>query len=421
MATIDLTYPKILDLFRQHLDPKRTESASFLIWYLENYLRLDTVSAVDAVCDQRGDKGVDGIYINEDASVIEVYQSKISQKANGTIGDTALKEFAGTLKQFESAAKLKALVASAGKADVASLIQRLDLVNKVGDYKVKGAFLANIDLDQNGVDYLRSHGGIRFVGRSELAKTFISSERDNRMATPASFDISGYEVATYVVDKDHSAVIAPLKANELIKLDGITNQALYAFNVRGPLGRTQVNRDIAESVRDKTRHKLFPLFHNGITIIAKDVTTTKDKITISDYYVVNGCQSLSELHNNDKHLTDELRVLVKIIKMEARSPLSEMVTTFSNNQNGVKARDFKSNNPIQIRLQNEFRENYPREFHYEIKRGDEGGGLSMIANEDAGLYLLAFDLKRPWATHRKYQVFEDDHSEIFGRPAVDAH
>jgi hypothetical protein len=45
----------------------------------------------------------------------------------------------------------------------------------------------------------------------------------------------------------------------------------------------------------------------------------------------------------------------------------------------------------------------------------------MIANEDAGLYLLAFDLKRPWATHRKYQVFEDDHSEIFGRPAVDAH
>jgi hypothetical protein len=33
---------------------------------------------------------------------------------------------------------------------------------------------------------------------------------------------------------------------------------------------------------------------------------------------------------------------------------------------------------------------------------------------------MAFDLKRPWATHRKYQVFEDDHSEIFGRPSVNA-
>ncbi|MEY2484153.1 MAG: hypothetical protein QOK24_2681, partial [Verrucomicrobiota bacterium] len=57
MALIDLTYPGILDLFPQHLDPNRTESASFLIWYFENYLRLDPVDAIDAVCDQPGDKG----------------------------------------------------------------------------------------------------------------------------------------------------------------------------------------------------------------------------------------------------------------------------------------------------------------------------------------------------------------------------
>ena len=56
---LNFDYPAILDLFRQHLDPKRSESASFLIWYLENYYRLDTLEAVDSVCDQRGDKGVD--------------------------------------------------------------------------------------------------------------------------------------------------------------------------------------------------------------------------------------------------------------------------------------------------------------------------------------------------------------------------
>jgi hypothetical protein len=31
---LNLDYPAILELFRQHLDPKRSESASFLIWYL---------------------------------------------------------------------------------------------------------------------------------------------------------------------------------------------------------------------------------------------------------------------------------------------------------------------------------------------------------------------------------------------------
>jgi hypothetical protein len=420
MPTIDVTYPKLLDLFPQHLDPGRTESASFLIWYFENYLRLDALDAEDAICDQGGDKGVDGIYINEDANTIEIYQSKISQKKKSSIGDTMLKEFEGTLKQFTDAKSVKALVKSAGNADVAKLIKRLDLVNKVDDYDVRGIFVSNIDLDTNGADYLK-HSTIRFIGGSHLVSTYISGARDVRIAVPAKFDVSGYDVATYVVDKDHSAVIAPLKASELVKLDGITNQALYAFNVRGPLGRTQVNRDIAESVRTPDRHKLFPLFHNGITIIAKTITTTKEKIEIADYYVVNGCQSLSELYNNANHLTDNLRVLVKLIKMEANSPLSAIVTSFSNNQNGVKARDFKSNNPIQIRLQNEFKVSYKNEWFYEIKRGEDGNGVKTITNEDAGLYLMAFDLKKPWATHRKYHIFEDEHADVFGRPVVTSH
>ena len=75
MPTIDLSYPKLLDLFQEHLDPSRTESASFLIWYLENYLRLEPVEAVDAVWDQSGDKGVDGIYINEDANTIATHKT----------------------------------------------------------------------------------------------------------------------------------------------------------------------------------------------------------------------------------------------------------------------------------------------------------------------------------------------------------
>ena len=182
-----------------------------------------------------------------------------------------------------------------------------------------------------------------------------------------------------------------------------------------------MNRDIAKSVRDKTRHKLFPLFHNGITIIADKVDTSEDEISIKNYYVVNGCQSLSELYENRAHITDNLRVLVKLIEIDASSDLSEIVTTFSNNQNGVKARDFKSNNPIQIRLQNEIRSEYGKEFHYEIKRGEENQGRQTITNENAGLYLLAFDLKRPWDTHRKYQIFEDEHAVVFGRPAVSAH
>jgi hypothetical protein len=33
---------------------------------------------------------------------------------------------------------------------------------------------------------------------------------------------------------------------------------------------------------------------------------------------------------------------------------------------------------------------------------------------------MAFDLKEPWATHRKYQVFDEKHADLFGRPEVTA-
>ena len=59
---IDVDYPALLNLFPQHVAKDRSESASFLIWYLENYYRLDSEEAVYVTCDQRGDRGVDGIF-----------------------------------------------------------------------------------------------------------------------------------------------------------------------------------------------------------------------------------------------------------------------------------------------------------------------------------------------------------------------
>jgi hypothetical protein len=135
---------------------------------------------------------------------------------------------------------------------------------------------------------------------------------------------------------------------------------------------------------------------------------------------VNGCQSLNALFSNKAFLTDDLRVLVKFVQMDPRSESARMITEFSNNQNSVKARDFKANNQIQIRLQNEIGKNYPGEYAFEIKRGENLAAKTIISNEIAGLYLMAFDLKEPWGTHRKYEVFDDKHADLFGRPEVTA-
>ena len=243
---MDFNYPNILQLFPEHRDPKRSESASFLIWYLENYYRLDPREAVDSVCDQNGDKGIDGIFVNDATQTIVILQSKISQK-NTTVGDVNLKEFAGSLNQFRDAESVRKLIASAGKGQIAALANRLGIIDKVDEYELRAEFLSNIGLDDNGsAQRLRILGADAintplFIGRDVLAATYISDERDAPIHTPISFDVSGFQITEYTVDADSKTFIAPVLARELIKLDGISNQSLFIHNVRGgPVGSPRV-------------------------------------------------------------------------------------------------------------------------------------------------------------------------------------
>jgi len=418
---LNLDYPDLLNLFPEHIAPPRTESASFLIWFLENFYRLDAVDAIDSVCDQNKDKGVDGIYVNENNNTIVIFQSKIAQKTGAQIGDVVLKEFKGTLSQFENKEKIERIVKSNTTApDVAKLITDLGLAEKIETYDLQGVFLSNADLDGNGKLYAENHPEIVFIGRKFIEANFISQERTKPVSVDTSFDITGFSVSSYVVDSSTKAIIAPVKASELVTLEGIKDQSLFALNVRGPLGQTQVNKDIVKSIKEPKTHKLFPLFHNGITIICDSISDTPDRITIKDYFVVNGCQSLYSLYENQISISDNLRILTKFIKVDVESELSSNITRISNNQNGVKPRDFKSNNPIQVRLQNEVKSQYRGIYFFEVKRGEPHDSGDVISNELAGLQFMAFDLKEPWGTHRKYQVFDDKYTEIWGRPEVNA-
>ncbi len=417
---INVDYPHILDLLKPYIVTGRTESASFLVWYLENYYRLDLQDAVDSICDQSGDKGVDGIYINHSNGTIDIFQTKIIQNPAKAIGDTMLKEFYGTLSQFETKNSLENLVNTAGSAQVAQLIKRLNIPNIYDQYKIRGIFITNVNIDSTGEAYLNNTNQIVFKGKKELESSYISNSRIVQQDSHAEFDIAGLSISRHYVDTDTLALIVPIKASELVKIDGIADQSVFAYNVRGSLGGTNVNKDIVRSIKDRSLHKQFPLFHNGITIVSNQVVENPDKLTINTFFVVNGCQSLTALYSNRKDLTDDLRILTKFVQVSVDSDLSKTITYFSNNQNGVKARDFKSNNTIQVRLQNEFKQKYGSEYFYEIKRGEIPNNLIGISNEMTGIHLMSFDLKEPWNTHRKYQVFDEKYTDIFGRPEVTA-
>jgi len=115
-----------------------------------------------------------------------------------------------------------------------------------------------------------------------------------------------------------------------------------------------------------------------------------------------------------------LRILARIIQIDPSSELLGTITHHSNNQNGIKPRDFQSNSPMQLRLRNEFERDYAGTVFYRISRGEQSELPEIIDNELAARMLLAFDLEEPWTSHQTYKLFDELHSKIFARPEVDA-
>ena len=420
---LDLSYDELLKLVEPYLGGTRTASRAFLAWFLENVYRLEPTEAEDCVCDGPDDKGVDGIYVDQQNNRVDILQAKTSQSSSRTIGDTILKDLVGTLAQFESKESIDTLQTQTRNTELKNRLEDGDVAQLIEQgWSVRGVLVTNVSTDNNASSYLDllENPAIIVYDREAIDAAYISPDHTSPSGKPATFNTFGYSVSEFKV-MGAKVVVAPLSGTELVGLEGIESGELFDYNVRQSLGRTNVNRDIEKSVRDAEEHRHFMLYHNGLTVIADKVdTSVQDKVTISNYVVVNGCQSLTVLWRNRKFVTDDLRVLGRLIELDRASPLIDKITHNSNNQNGIKPRDFQSNNPIQLRLRTEFQQKYKDQIGYRISRGEEPSADEVIDNEAAARVLLAFDLGQPWACHQTYRLFDELHSEIFARPEVNA-
>ena len=424
MKSLNLSYPAILTLFGDYKAKGRTESQGFLAWFLEAYYRLDATDVDDAICDSTNDKGVDGIYVNDLLQQIDVFQSRMGTVMPlRSLGDKDIKEFLGTLVYFKTGKSVCELVATAKSEDLRKILTRLDVARLVDEgYEVRGVFLTNKTRDNNAITILKSAPNLELFDGQELARQYLPISKAEPIKDEVSFDISKISVLRHKIENGVELIIAPVLASELVKMEGIVNQKLFAWNLRYQLKRSPVNKEIDKSIVDTTEHKYFPAFHNGMTILAGKVKEHGSKLTISGYAVVNGCQSLNALYSRRDLLTSKLRILTKFVSVSPKSALASKITDHTNRQNGITGRDLQSNNPIQTRLQTEIHKKYKGQKFYRIARGEcpEWDQKKVIENDAAARVLLAFDLKQPESCHQNYKLFDDLHADIFGRREVNA-
>ncbi|WP_229861790.1 AIPR family protein [Pseudodonghicola xiamenensis] len=420
MEAKDLRHSEFSNVLEKHYSGRASDfSKRFLKWFLENIFRLDEFAADDACVDAKHDKGVDAIYVDDVSEVVYVIQAKTKTSDKAELGDTELKDFYGTLVQFGSAEKIEELEKETKNERLRQAITRNEVSEKVAaGYDVQGVFITNVPANDDAYNYIEKAEVIDLHDATEIAADYVDLDVDGGISERFDFDVSDSDVIEYDAG-GASARIFLASALNLTKMKGISDGALFEQNVRLSLGNTKVNKSIKASIREKKEHGNFPLYHNGINVLCREILEESDQtISVEDYVVVNGAQSLTSLLSERAKITDDLKILVKLIEVKGDVSLSQKITRNSNNQNAIKARDMKSNHNLQQRLKAEVSKVSDGNFAYEIKQGESNKGKEIISNEAAGLVLLAADLEQPWSCHQKYKVMDDLHSEIFGRPGV---
>ncbi|MEK6640602.1 MAG: AIPR family protein [Nitrospirota bacterium] len=113
------------------------------------------------------------------------------------------------------------------------------------------------------------------------------------------------------------AYMGLLPAGQFLKLIENNNAevltSIFYDNVRHWQEWNSVNTEMRETLSTHDRAVYFPLLNNGVTIVARRVHPTGNKLFLEDYQVVNGCQTSYVLHESRANLADDVMIPVRII------------------------------------------------------------------------------------------------------------
>ncbi len=210
------------------------------------------------------------------------------------------------------------------------------------------------------------------------------------------------------------AYLGLLPANAFLKLicddDGEMIKSLFYENVRDWEGYNAINDEIRETLDSEARGR-FPLMNNGVTIIAKSLNPVGNKFTMSDFQIVNGCQTSHVLHDNRELLTDDVRIPVRIISTKDESVI-ESVIRATNRQTEVKPDQFFALKNFAKRLEEFFRQFEADHRLYYERRTHQYDSEQIVKARIIGHQVLvramgAMFLNEPHRTTRNYKLLSE--------------
>lgn len=180
------------------------------------------------------------------------------------------------------------------------------------------------------------------IDRDELIKIWISIHQP----VEALVKVKGY-VSYNEMKEVGESYIAIIPARNYVESlleaeDGKMRSGIFDENVRAYLGENNdVNQKIKKTLSSDQFKEYFALLNNGITIVSPDVRVQSDSISLSNYQIVNGCQSSHVLFRNKDFLDENIMVTAKVIEVDNQDVVNKIVEA-TNNQSHVSNEKFLS-------------------------------------------------------------------------------
>lgn len=173
-------------------------------------------------------------------------------------------------------------------------------------------------------------------------------------------------------------------------------KSVFDDNIRDYLEQSTnpVNKDISKTIQNGDLEQ-FCILNNGVTIVAEEITGPGETITLSNYQIVNGCQTSNVLYENRMiDGIDNMHIPIKIIVTNNKI-IKSQITRATNNQTAVNAVELEALSDFQRDLEDYYNSLDKDDFklYYERRtnqyKNSEEIPLNRIINRETQLKTLS--------------------------------
>ena len=433
---IDGELSSILEKYKEDTYIKKNKSAinnqkayALLIWFLDFYGKKSDYSSY--ITDGDDDSSCDIVFDsldNQSQRIFYVVQSKWNIASNAN-KEVEKKDILQALNDFDTIirgrkekvnAKLKSKIDELQEhlkqnGEVKFVYLTLSNNNPKADENIK-SFLDNhkkttfefYDINRIKIDFIeRKYKKIDPINplenyyNPEESKITVEIQRINKSS------------GNYIrVEKPFEAYVFLIKPKTIFELFEKYGFSLFFRNVRNPLITSDFNREIEQTTIDNPAY--FWYYNNGLTAITyllpDEIRDEATSIELTGLQIINGAQTVYSVYKAYKEASPTKRTIIdsealitlRLLKSGGRD-FDLKVTRFTNSQNPVNERDFRANDDVQVRLQNEF---FKTNYWFE-KRRDEfrtlPAGIVPVSNAIFANAFLAYHLQEPCAVINNFK------------------